>query len=218
MIDTINQLREKVFVAIVGGSDFKKQEEQLGETLKLFDYIFSENGLHSFQGETEIHKQSILGYLGEERLQEFINFVLSYLSNLKIPKKRGTFIEFRNGMINISPIGRNCTHAERDEFEAFDNEHKVRQTMVDTLKEKFKDYNLTYSIGGQISFDVFPEGWDKTYCLQFLEEFKEVHFFGDKTHKGGNDHEIFIHERTVGHKVETYHDTIKTLKEQYKLD
>jgi len=39
--------------------------------------------------------------------------------------------------------------------------------------------------GGQISFDVFPEGWDKRYCLQHLftegNSFTEVHFFGDKT-------------------------------------
>ncbi len=28
--------------------------------------------------------------------------------------------------------------------------------------------NLTYSIGGQISFDVFPNGWDKTYALQVV--------------------------------------------------
>lgn len=29
--------------------------------------------------------------------------------------------------------------------------------MVEVLKEKFADLNLTYSIGGQISFDVFPK-------------------------------------------------------------
>ena len=37
--------------------------------------------------------------------------------------------------------------------------------------------------GGQISFDVFPIGWDKTFCLGLIDltQFKEVHFFGDKT-------------------------------------
>ena len=56
--------------------------------------------------------------------------------------------------------------------------------MVDVLKAEFADLGLTYSIGGQISFDVFPEGWDKTYCLQFVEEeFQEIHFFGDKTYQ-----------------------------------
>ena len=29
--------------------------------------------------------------------------------------------------------------------------------MVAALKEKFGELNLTYSIGGQISFDVFPK-------------------------------------------------------------
>lgn len=218
MIDCLRKLKQKVYIAIVGGSDYVKQIEQLGEHLGMFDYIFAENGLHSFQGKEEFHKQSILNFMGEEKLQEFLNFVLGYLSQLKLPKKRGTFIEFRNGMLNISPIGRNCSHAERNEFELYDHEHNVRQTMVDVLRERFKDFNLTYSIGGQISFDVFPAGWDKTYCLQFLTEFKEVHFFGDKTHLGGNDYEIFEHERTIGHKVKTYRDTIAALNEMYKLD
>lgn len=57
-----------------------------------------------------------------------------------------------------------------------------RPKFVELLKEKFADLNLTYSIGGQISFDVFPKGWDKTYCLQFVEkDYDEIHFFGDKT-------------------------------------
>lgn len=33
---------------------------------------------------------------------------------------RGTFIEFRNGMLNISPIGRSCTQEERQEFNELD--------------------------------------------------------------------------------------------------
>lgn len=218
MIDTLNKLKQKVYIAIVGGSDYVKQIEQLGENLKLFDFIFAENGLHSFKGSEEFHKQSFLNHMGEEKLQEYLNFILAYLSQLKLPKKRGTFIEFRNGMLNISPIGRNCSHDERNEFEKYDHEHHVRKTMINVLKAKFNDFNLTYSIGGQISFDVFPHGWDKTYCLQFLTEFKDVHFFGDKTDKGGNDYEIFEHERTIGHKVKTYHDTIKALTEMYHLD
>ena len=53
------------------------------------------------------------------------------------------------------------------------------------LKEKFADYGLTFSIGGQISFDIFPNGWDKTFCLNHVEDekFEEIHFFGDKTYQ-----------------------------------
>ncbi len=53
------------------------------------------------------------------------------------------------------------------------------------LQEKFADYGLTFSIGGQISFDIFPNGWDKTFCLRHVadEGFDEIHFFGDKTYQ-----------------------------------
>ena len=82
--------------------------------------------------------------------------------------------------------------------------------MVNALKEQFADLNLTYSIGGQISFDVFPQGWDKTYCLNYIGEgeYDEIHFFGDKTFPGGNDHEIFTHSRVIGHTVTSPADTM----------
>jgi len=53
--------------------------------------------------------KSINQYLSEEKLKKFINFSLKYLADIDIPIKRGTFIEYRTGMINISPIGRNCS-------------------------------------------------------------------------------------------------------------
>ncbi|WMV30703.1 hypothetical protein MTR67_024088 [Solanum verrucosum] len=142
-------------------------------------------------------------------MQEFINFTLHYIADLNIPIKRGTFIEFRSGMLNVSPIGRNCSREERDVFEKYDKVQKIRETMVSVLREKFEHFNLTFSIGGQISFDVFPQGWDKTYCLRYLEESNELHFFGDKTNKGGNDHEIYKFERTVGHTVTSPEETLK---------
>ena len=59
-------------------------------------------------------------------LQELINFILHYVADLDIPIKRGTFIEFRNGMLNVSPIGRNCSQEERDDFEKFDLQSGIR--------------------------------------------------------------------------------------------
>jgi len=57
--------------------------------------------------------------------------------------------------------------------------------MIEALKEEFPDYGLKFSIGGQISFDVFPHGWDKTFALGLVvdEQFEEIHFFGDKTYE-----------------------------------
>ena len=33
---------------------------------------------------------------------------------------RGTFIEFRNGLINVCPVGRSCTQEERIQFNEYD--------------------------------------------------------------------------------------------------
>ncbi|CAB4269931.1 unnamed protein product [Prunus armeniaca] len=213
MLGFIRELRKAVTVGIVGGSDLSKITEQLGRTvIDDYDYVFSENGLVAHKDRTLIGTQSLKTFLGEEKLKEFINFTLHYIADLDIPIKRGTFIEFRSGMLNVSPIGRNCSQEERDEFERFDKVQNIRPKMVSILREKFAHFNLTFSIGGQISFDVFPQGWDKTYCLRYLEKFQEIHFFGDKTYKGGNDHEIYESERTVGHTVTSPEDTIKQCK------
>lgn len=129
----------------------------------------------------------------------------------------GTFIEFRKGMVNISPVGRNASTKERNEFEAYDKEHQIRSKMVTVLQKEFAHLNLTYSIGGQISFDVFPKGWDKTYALGRIKDegFTEIHFFGDKTYKGGNDYEIYSDPRTIGHAVNSPDDTIRIVKETF---
>lgn len=145
-------------------------------------------------------------------------------------------------MINVSPIGRNASYEplgslyrhptwltgltppfsvqERHDFEAYDKIHNVRRDFVEALRAKFGDYGLTFSVGGQISFDVFPQGWDKTYCLQHVEKegvFDTIHFFGDKTYKGGNDYEIYEDPRTIGHSVTKPEDTMAELKKLFDL-
>lgn len=218
----MQRLRKKVVIGLVGGSDLEKIQEQMaGGAKKNYDFVFAENGLTAFQGETELESQSFLNFLGEERLKKFINFCLHYIADLDIPQKRGTFIEFRHGMLNISPIGRNCSRDERNAFNAYDDVHGIRRTMVQALQREFPDYGLKYSIGGQISFDVFPLGWDKTYCLRHVQkhgQFEEIHFFGDKTFEGGNDYEIFTHPDTQGHTVTSPEDTRRQLNELFHVD
>lgn len=208
----LEKLKEKVDVGIVGGSDLKKQKEQMGENIiNEVKYSFSENGLVAYKDGKLIGTTYLKDYLGEVNLKRIINFCLNYISKLDIPIKRGTFIEYRSGMLNISPIGRNCSHEERNEFEKYDLENNIRKDFVKVLKEEFKDLNLTYSIGGQISFDLFPNGWDKTYCLRYLEneDYDQIYFFGDKTYEGGNDYEIFIDERVLGNSVKNPENTIE---------
>ncbi|XP_030636022.1 phosphomannomutase 2 [Chanos chanos] len=210
MREFLTRLRQRVRVGVVGGSDLDKIKEQLGEDIiDKVDYVFAENGLVAYRMGQLHSVQSIQAYMGEEVLQDFINFCLDYMAKIKLPKKRGTFVEFRNGMLNISPIGRSCSQQERIEFFELDKKEKIREKFVAVLKEEFAGKGLAFSIGGQISFDVFPEGWDKRYCLGILEKdsYKTIHFFGDKTKPGGNDYEIYADPRTVGHEVTSPEDT-----------
>jgi phosphomannomutase len=216
----MRQLKTKIVVGVVGGSDLVKQQEQLGANITTeVDFSFSENGLVAYRDGALIGKKSINQHLGEENVKRFVNFVLRYIADLDIPIKRGTFIEFRAGMINVSPIGRNCSREERNAYEEFDLANNVRKTMVEVLQREFADLNLTFSVGGQISFDVFPTGWDKTYCLNYIDaaEFDEIHFFGDKTFQGGNDYEIFMHPRVIGHTVTSPDDTMTQCKTLFGL-
>uniref|UniRef100_K3X5L5 Phosphomannomutase n=1 Tax=Globisporangium ultimum (strain ATCC 200006 / CBS 805.95 / DAOM BR144) TaxID=431595 RepID=K3X5L5_GLOUD len=181
MTARLQQLRQQITIGVVGGSDLVKQKEQLGENVvNEFDYSFSENGLVAFHNGAKVGETSLKRHFTNEQLNRFVNYVLHYIADLDIPIKRGTFLEFRMGMINVSPIGRNCSQDERDEFEKYDAIHN-------------------------------------TYALRFLDpkDYDEIHFFGDKTHQGGNDYEIYTHERTIGHAVSSPEDTIRILNELF---
>lgn len=154
MLQMLSALRHKVAIGFVGGSDLKKQQEQLGTpeipVQTLFDFCFSENGLTAYRMGVPLASHSFIKWLGEEKYKKLVRFILHHIADLDIPVKRGTFIEFRNGMINVSPIGRNASNDERNEFEAFDKKSNVRATLVEALKKEFPDYGLTYD------FQEFP--------------------------------------------------------------
>ncbi|KAK2023945.1 eukaryotic phosphomannomutase [Colletotrichum zoysiae] len=230
ILELLARLRQKCAIGFVGGSDYSKQQEQLGDAstpvTALFDFCFSENGLTAFKLGQPLASNSFIKFIGEDQYKELVNFALHHIADLDIPIKRGTFIEFRNGMINISPIGRNASTAERLAFEEYDKVHNIRHDFVAKLRERFGHLGLTFSVGGQISFDVFPAGWDKTYCLKHLEneakkeggiKYEQIHFFGDKTFEGGNDYEIYVDERTIGHSVNGPEDTMRIVKETFDL-
>jgi phosphomannomutase len=152
------------------------------------------------------------------RLYSFpaVNFSSRHTGSIILTLKPPLTTPHRNGIINISPIGRNASQTERLDFQAYEKVHHIRSTFVRVLQEKFPDFGLLYYIGGQISFGVFPTGWNKTYCLRHVEaekkrgvEYKVVHYFGDKTFKGGNVYEVFVDGRTVGHSVGDPDDTIE---------
>ena len=67
----------------------------------MFDYCFAENGLVAFKGHEELNQHSIKKEIDEKKMQKFINFCISYIADLTLPAKRGTFVEYRTGNVNL---------------------------------------------------------------------------------------------------------------------
>lgn len=215
MCNILRELSKKYDLATVSGSDLLKMLEQLGESAMYFKWLFTQNGLVTIfdhQINAPYHKINLIDEIGEQYYQELINVILAELSKIELPVKRGTFIELRDGLVNICPIGRSCSQKERDDFDAFDKIHSIRANLCNKLRERFGD-KLTFSIGGQISIDVFPKGWDKSYCLQFIQsQYDSIYFFGDKIVENGNDFEIGNDSRVIATSVSSWKDTLEILK------
>lgn len=197
-------------LSVVGGSDYNKISNQLEGSLTLFDYICTENGLVTYHN-NEIFSNSLMEMLGESAFQDVINTILYELSRIVLPVKRDKFIEVRQACINVSPIGRSCSYDERVDFAAYDSLHKIREKLVNDILPILTRYGLTAVIGGMISIDIYPIGWDKRYSLKFFQNADVIHFFGDKTEPGGNDHAIYTDNRVIGHTVTGPLDLIQQL-------
>lgn len=200
MIDSIKLLQKKGYkVGVVGGGTIAHIKDQLENLTYELDYVFSENGTNSFKKNLEMfHNINIKQIIGEKLLKEIINFSLKYMANISLPFKRGTFFELRSGIINICPMGRNCTYNERLQFIEYDHKHNILSNFRNELEKKFisTNNNIVFSIGSSVSIDMFLEQHRKPYCLKFLDEYiGNIIFFGDKTNKGGNDYEISIDSR-----------------------
>lgn len=211
----LKELRKKVETGFIGGSDLAKQKEQIGDdVLELFTYGFPENGVQFYKEAKMVESGSILKKIGEKAYVEIANEILSELGRTDCPIKRGNFMELRSSVLNVSPIGRTCSTAERKDFFEYDKEKQIRKKMCKKLEPILSKHGLVSSIGGQISIDIFPKGWDKTYCLKHIPEGTTIIFFGDMTEEGGNDYEISNHKRVKGIKVTGPDDTFKKVNEE----
>jgi len=92
MADLLKQLRKKMVIGFVGGSNLAKQQEQLAgpghNVVDDFDYAFAENGLTAYKLGKEFASQTFIKSLGEENYKRLANFILHYIADLDIPIKR----------------------------------------------------------------------------------------------------------------------------------
>jgi len=132
-------------------------------------------------------------------LTDLQNYVIE--TQKKIPLS-GNFISFRGSMVNWCMIGRDANHEMRAQFKELDT--SLRLSLKRKLDRQIQAANIGdihTALGGSTSIDIYPRGWDKTYCLHHIPQNKKVYFVGDKCQPGGNDHELFIDEKTLSYET-----------------
>jgi phosphomannomutase len=105
----------------------------------------------------------------------------------------GNFISNRGSLVNLCPIGRNANQEQRRMFEALDSEYNVREELNNYLHGSCGiPGGLVTGLGGTTSIDIYPEGWDKTFALNYYDSAKDrIFFVGDRCDGQGNDATIY---------------------------
>ena len=209
LIPVLEQLAEVAEIGIVTGSNHDYLKQQVGVLLnhskirkKL--HLLPCNGTkhyyppsNNYEEHKLISEVSMIEKLGRRKFTQLMLLLIEQqanFSNERFPLT-GHFIDYRGSTINWCPIGRNAQAEDRQFFVDYDNSFKP--TLRETYLKRLRHYanlkkidKLMIKLGGDTSFDIFPEGWDKTFCLQHFPE--HTHWFvGDRCGKNGNDKEIY---------------------------
>ena len=175
-------------VYLVSGSDLDKLKEQVPkDILDSCAGIFSSSANQFDIGDELIYENELEV---EQELQDFLD---TFVQNSRYETKTGKHTEHRPGMINFSVVGRNASQDQRKDYYNWDKKELERKKFAITLMAYFPDMDA--KIGGEISVDIYPRGYDKRQSINYIREEhpgKKICFFGDKTDKNGNDYSVVI--------------------------
>jgi len=192
-------IKNKVF--LVTGSDREKTLEQIGISLyRLMDGVYQSCG-------NEFYIRNRLIKYSNWRMSPDLHLdILDVLQKSEWYGRADNNIEERTGMINITTVGRSASKVLRKEYYKWDTKSCERERIAEKLSHKYPD--LEFSIGGEISIDIYPEGNDKSQVLSDMDG--ECTFFGDRCEVGGNDYTIAIMSNN-SYNVKDWKDTQKII-------
>ena len=202
-------------VYLVTGSDRQKTLEQLG-----LDICYTAKRVYNCSGSDVYEKDKNVYRDDWELPKEVEDFLMDELAYSCFPIRNGLHIERRFGGVNFSILGRKSTcFVEREEYVKWDTERLERHDIAERLRKNFP--NLTVALGGQTGLDIGPLGSDKSQILRDFSKGDELHFFGDRIEKGGNDHtlamKIVENMMGVAYNVDDYTET-RTILEGFPHD
>ncbi len=231
MIHTLRELfdqNERAHIGVVTGSDLDYVQQQMQPLIKQ-DYNLAReihwlpcNGTkyYKLKGTSwqPLHVIDMENHLGEDKFSHLMRIIVEqqcHMAENRIPLT-GHFVNYRGSMINWCPIGRNAKPVHRKIFENMDKNFSENMTLrgqyLKRLISLIRDDSIVCKLGGDTSFDIYPKGWDKTYCLKFFEGYNKF-FVGDRCYASGNDHEIYNSLQPKAWQTHSPAQTIKIIKE-----
>ena len=171
-------------VYLVTGSDREKTVEQLG-----LDIFYTAKRVYNYSGSDAYEKNNNVYRDDWELPKDVENFLMDELAYSCFPIRNGLHIERRPGGVNFSILGRGKDPSDgRAEYIKWDKERLEREDIAERIRNQFPD--LTVALGGQTGLDIGPLGSDKSQILRDFSKDDELHFFGDRMEKGGNDYSL----------------------------
>lgn len=233
----LNKIKNKYNIkfGILGGGVFDKIKFQLNDNISLFDYIFSECGSVIYHKNNTndnyfnlIKKNNLIEFMGNEELDKINKFIKNiiienkFINNLNSEQygknylnifDKLKFIDVRNGLIYISPVGLLSNDIFRSKFLEYENNCNFRNKLINILNSVIDTEIYDVVLGGSIGISIYPKIWNKAQVVDYIksENINNIYFFGDKTMPNGNDYPIYIHDDVNGFSVDNIYDTQKIL-------
>lgn len=231
VIDVLSDLQKAgAEIGIVTGSDIDYVKQQCDpifdvSPVNCFDIHYLPcNGTKYFKlssnGFKSVYANDMRKNLGEDNWRRLIQLLTSLQSSItrvhrNIPMT-GNFINYRGSTVNWCPIGRQCTDEDRKEWCTWDKKQNIRNNWLAIARQGLDNANLedvVIKLGGDTSFDIYPEGWDKTFAFKQFEHYDEIYFVGDRCDYSGNDYEAYKKAGNKGYITKGPEDTKRIIKE-----
>ena len=228
MIKALRELfdqNERAQIGVVTGSDLKYIKQQMKPLFEK-DYNLAKeihwmpcNGTKYYKydraGWDVLHSVDMRSHLGEEQFRNILKQLCEqqeHISSNRIPLT-GHFVDYRGSMVNWCPIGRNANSEDRKRFISMNINHSgtMRGDYLLRLKRNLAFAEVVCKLGGDTSFDIYPNGWDKSYCLKYFKEYNKF-FIGDRCNIDGNDYEIYKRLHPRAWKTTGPEDTLALIK------
>jgi phosphomannomutase len=231
VLDALTDLQRSGYeIGVVTGSDLDYIKQQL-------DIAFDVSPLNPFQlhylpcngtkyykmdsGDFRpVYEKNMREEMEEDNWRRLMQLLISLQSSIvrvhrNLPMA-GNFISYRGSMINWCPIGRMASHEDRAEWTLWDRRQRIRENWLTIARQGLNNADLedvVIKLGGDTSFDIYPEGWDKTFAFEVFKDYERIYFVGDRCGKNGNDREAYLAATPYGYSTTGPKNTIEIIRQ-----